>query len=116
MTSYNIQWEGKCSIIDNDRSKMNTPPPISKSTKPSINSYLECLAREEGVEQIYFLLVQCATEFCPIPKNLGDIIRLPADIQKKWLKSKLKVMNFTYFHFLSHLYFSFIFLELRIRV
>jgi len=44
---------------------------------------LEYLAKEGGVEQICFLLVQHATEFCPIPKNLRDITRLPADMQKK---------------------------------
>ena len=50
-TSYNIQWEGKCPIIvDNDRSRMDTPPPIGKSAEPAITSYLACLTREEGVE------------------------------------------------------------------
>jgi len=51
------------------------------------------LARKEKVEQICFLLAQHVTESCPIPKSLGDITRLPADIQKKWLKSCLKKLR-----------------------
>jgi len=57
---------------------------------------LACLAREGEVEQIFFFLAQCAIESCPIPKNLGDVTRLLADIQKKWLKScleKLKLLK-----------------------
>jgi len=62
---------------------MNTSPPIGKSAKSAMTSYLTYLARERKVEQIYFLLAQYATESCPISKRLGNITRLPADIQKK---------------------------------
>jgi len=62
---------------------MDTLSPIGKPAEPAITSYLACFAREEGVEQICFLLAQYITESCPIPKNLGDVTRLPADIQKK---------------------------------
>jgi len=54
---------------------------------------LTCLAKEGEVEQICFFLAQYAIEFCPIPKSLGDITRLPADIQKKWLKFYLKKLK-----------------------
>jgi len=54
---------------------------------------LACLIREGEVEQIYFLLVQCTTESCPIPKNLRDITRLPANIQKKWLEFCLEELK-----------------------
>jgi len=37
---------------------MDTPPPITESAEPAITSYLACLAREGGVEQICFLLAQ----------------------------------------------------------
>ena len=75
---------------------MNTLPLIGESAELAITSYLKYLAREEGVEQIHFLLAQHATESCPIPKSLRDVIRLPADIQKKWLEScfeKLKSLK-----------------------
>jgi len=62
---------------------MNTLPPIGKSAEPAITSYLECLTRKEIIEKIHFLLAQYATEFCPNSKNLGDVTRLLADIQKK---------------------------------
>ena len=75
---------------------MDTPPLIGKLAELAITSYLACLAREEKIEQIHFLLAQCATQSCPIPKNLRNVTRLPADIQKKWLKScleKLKLLK-----------------------
>jgi len=81
---------------NNDRSRIDTSPPIDKSAKPAITSYLKCLAKEERAEKICFLLAQCAIESCPMSKNLRDITRLPADIQKKWLKScleKLKLLK-----------------------
>jgi len=47
-TSYNIQWEGKHTIIvNNNRSRMDTLPLIGKSAEPAITSYLTCLVREE---------------------------------------------------------------------
>jgi len=61
---------------------MDTLSPISKLAELAITSYLACLVREDGVEQIHFLLAQCVTESCPISKNLRDITLL-ADIQKK---------------------------------
>jgi len=67
--------------------EINTPPSIGKSAKPTITSHLAHLAREGAVEQICFLLAQCTTESCPIPKNLGNVTKLLADIQKKWLES-----------------------------
>jgi len=75
---------------------MDTLPPINKSAELAITSYLVYLAREGGVEQICFLLAQCITESCPISKNLEDVTRLSADIQKKWLEScleKLKLLK-----------------------
>jgi len=38
-------------------------------------------------------LVQHATEFCPISKNLGDVTKLLADIQKRWLESYLEELK-----------------------
>ena len=79
-TPYNIQWEGKYLIIvNNNRNKIDTLPPTSKSTELAITSYLACLVKK-GVEQICFLLAQCAAESCLIPKSLGDVTGLPADI------------------------------------
>ena len=70
-------------IVDNDGSRIDTLSPIDKSAEPAIISYLACLVREGGVKKICFLLAQHATESCPIPKNLGDVTRLPANIQNK---------------------------------
>ena len=97
VTLYNIHWEGKHSIIvDNNGCRIDTPPPIGKSAELAITSYLAYLAREVRVEQICCLLAQCAIESCPIPKDLGDVTRLLANTQKKWLKScfeKLKSLK-----------------------
>jgi len=65
----------------------------SESAEPAITSYLACLARKERVEQICFLLVQHAAESCSIPKNLEDVTKLPAYIQKKWLESYLEKLK-----------------------
>ena len=62
---------------------MDTLPFANKSTKPTITSYLVCLAREGRVEQIHFLLAQHAAESCSIPKNLGNVAKLLVDIYKK---------------------------------
>ena len=62
---------------------MDTPPPAGESAEPAITSYLAHLAKEGEVEQIHFFLAQYTAESCSIPKNLGDIARLPANIQKK---------------------------------
>jgi len=69
---------------------MNTLFPIGELAKPAITNYLICLARKEKVEQIHFFLVQHIAESCSIPKSLRDVIRLLADIQKKWLESCLR--------------------------
>jgi len=83
-TLYNIQWKGKHSIIvDNNRSRMDTLSSTGESAEPAITSYLACLVREGGVKQIHFLLAQCVTESCLVPKSLGDVTRLPADTQNK---------------------------------
>jgi len=44
---------------------------------------LAYLAREKRVEKFHFLLAQHAAESYSISKNLEDIARLPANIQKK---------------------------------
>jgi len=62
---------------------MNTLPSAGKLAKLAITSYLAHLAREERVEKIHFLLVQHIVESCSIPKNLGNIAKLLANIQKK---------------------------------
>ena len=89
--------EGECLIIvDNSRSRIDTPPPVGESAELAITSYLVYLAREGRVEQIQFLLAQYAAESCPIPKSLGDVTRLLADIQKKWLEfclEKVKLLK-----------------------
>ena len=75
---------------------MDTLPSIGKSAELAITSYLACFSREGRVEQICFFLAQCVAESCPISKSLRDITRLPANIQKKWLKScleKLKLLK-----------------------
>ena len=72
---------------------MDTPPPVDELAKPAITSYLEHLTKEGRVEQIHFLLAQYAAESCPIPKSLGDITRLLANIQKKWLESCLEELK-----------------------
>jgi len=59
---------------------MDTLSSIDKLAEPVITSYLACLAREEEVEQICFLLAQYVIESCPIPKSLRNVTRLPADI------------------------------------
>jgi len=55
----------------------------SELAELAITSYLAYLTREEKVEKICFLLVQYAAESHLIPKNLGDITKVSADIQKK---------------------------------
>jgi len=81
---YNIQWKDECPIIvDNNRSRINTLLFAGKSAELAITSYLVYLAKEGGVEQICFLLVQYAAEYCPLSKNLRDVTRFPANIQKK---------------------------------
>ena len=72
---------------------MDTPPSAGKLAKLAITSYLVYLAREGEVEQIYFFLVQHITEPCPILKNLGDVAKLLANIQKKWLESCLEELK-----------------------
>jgi len=62
---------------------MDTLPSIGELAEPFITSYLAHLAKKGKVEQICFLLTQCVTKSCPIPKNLRDITRLLANIQKK---------------------------------
>ena len=71
-------------IVDNNESRMDILPPTDKPAKLAITSYF---AREGRVEQICFILAWHVTDSCPIPKSLGDVTRLPADIQKKWSKS-----------------------------
>ena len=83
-------------IINKNGSRIDTLSPTDELAKLAITSYLVCLVREEIVEQIHFLLVQHIVESCSIPRNLGDINKLPADIQKKWLEScfeKLKSLK-----------------------
>ena len=67
-----------------------------ESAELAITSYLVHLARKERVEQICFFLIQHIAESFPISKSLEDITRLPADIQKKWLKSCLKLLKDRY--------------------
>jgi len=59
----------------------------------AITDYLVYLAREEGVEQICFLLAQHVVESCPVLKNLGDFTKLPVNIQKKWLEFCLEELK-----------------------
>jgi len=40
----------------------------------AVTSYLAYFTREEEVEQICFFLAQYIVEFCPISKNLGDVL------------------------------------------
>jgi len=70
--------------------RIDTPPPVGESAELAITSYLAHLARKWRVEQICFLLVQYIAEFYPIPKDLGDITKLPVDIQKSGLSPVLK--------------------------
>jgi len=72
---------------------MDTPPPAGESAEPAITSYLAHLAKEGEVEQIHFFLAQYTAESCSIPKNLGDIARLLANIQKKWLEFCLEELK-----------------------
>ena len=78
---------------DNNESKMGTLSPIGELAEQAITNHLACLAREGRAEQICFLLAQHTTESYPISKNLGDVTRLPADIQKKWLESCLEELK-----------------------
>ena len=55
-------------------------PSLSDKLVKIITSYLTCLTKEGKIEQIHFLLVE---KSCQIPKNLRDIMKLLADIQKK---------------------------------
>ena len=89
-------WSFYTIIIDNNGSRIDTLFPTGKSAELAITSYLAYLAREEVVERICFLLAQYTAESCPISKSLGDVIRLLANIQKKWLEScleKLKLLK-----------------------
>jgi len=81
---YNIQWKDECPIIvDNNRSRIDTLLFANELAELAITSYLASLAKEGRVEQICFLLAQYTAESCSLPKNLRDITRFPADIQKK---------------------------------
>ena len=51
------------------------------------------LVREGEVKQICFFLAQHAVESCLISKNLGDVAKLLANIQKKWLKFCLEKLK-----------------------
>ena len=94
MIPYNIQWKGQHPIIvDNNEDRINTPHSIGESAELAITSYLVFLTRGGKVEKTYFLIVQHAVESCPIPINLRDITKLPANIQKKWLKFCLKILK-----------------------
>ena len=62
---------------------MNILPSVGKLAKLAITSYLAHLAKEEGVEKIHFLLVQYVVESYSISKNLENITKLLANIQKK---------------------------------
>jgi len=83
------------------------------------------LTRKERVKKNCFPLVQHAAESCTVSKNLGDITKLLADIQRKWLEfylEKLKSLKyygmlwtltflfFLYLFFLILYFFSFEFL------
>jgi len=62
---YNIQWEGKHPIIvNNNRSKIDTLPPVGELAELTITSYLAYLAREEKVKKIHFFLIQYIAESC----------------------------------------------------
>jgi len=39
--------------------------------------------REKSIEQIFFFLAQYTVKSHPISKNLGNVAKLPDDIQKK---------------------------------
>ena len=89
-------WSPYTIIIDKNRSRIDTLSSTDKSAKIAITSYLVHLTREEVVEQICFLLIQHIAESCTISKSFGDIIRLLANIQNKWLEScleKLKLLK-----------------------
>ena len=62
---------------------MSTLSFVDKSAESVITNYLVYLIREERVKQICFILAQYIAESCLIFKNLGDIIKLLASIQKK---------------------------------
>jgi len=53
---------------------MDTPCSAGELVELAITSYLACFTREGEVEQICFFLAQCVVEFCPISKNLGDVL------------------------------------------
>jgi len=89
-------WSPYTIIIDKNRSRIYTSSSTDKSAELAITSYLVYLIREEVVEQIFFLLIQHVAESCTISKSFGDIIRLLANIQNKWLEScleKLKLLK-----------------------
>ena len=90
----NIQQKGQYPIIvDNNRSKIGTPPSASKLVELAITSYLAYYARKGKVEQIYFLLAQYTAKSCPIPKHLRNAAKLLANIQKKQLGFYLKKLK-----------------------
>jgi len=59
---------------------MDTSSSAGKLAESDIADYLAYLIREGRVEQICFLLAQWVVESCLIPKNLGNITKLPANI------------------------------------
>ena len=77
-------------IVYNNESRKHILPPTDKLAELAITSYF---AREGRVEQICFILAWHVADSCPIPKSLGDVTRLPADIQKKWSKSYLEELK-----------------------
>ena len=77
-----IQWEDQYLIIvDNNKSIINTSPYIGELAKLAIISYLVYFVKEGEVEKIHFILIQYATEAYPIPKHLGDVTKLLANIK-----------------------------------
>ena len=72
---------------------MNILPSVGKLAKLAITSYLAHLAKEEGVEKIHFLLVQYVVESYSISKNLENIAKLLANIQKKQLEFYLEELK-----------------------
>jgi len=48
-----------------------------------ITGYLACLIRKGEVKQIHFFLAQYIAKSCLISKNLRDVAKLLANIQKK---------------------------------
>ena len=72
--------------------RMDVLPLAGESVTTAITNHMVCLAREEGIKHICFLLALRVPE-THLPKTFKDVTNLPADSKKRWLKSYSKELR-----------------------